>query len=184
VSKNILLSDFFKNERVRDVIEWILYLGAAIIFAILINRFVILNAHIPSSSMEKTIMTGDNLFVFRLSYLFSEPKRFDIVVFKFPDNENMLYIKRIIGMPGEKLEIKDGKVYINDSDEALDDSFINGKSLGDYGPYFIPNDSYFMMGDNRMNSQDSRFWYKSFLNKNKILGKAIFRYSPSFKILK
>jgi len=179
-----LLEKIFKSERVRDFVEWVLYLIAAIIFALLINRFVILNAHVPSSSMEKTIMTGDNLFVYRLSYLLKKPQRFDIIVFEYPDNEKLLYIKRLIGLPGEKLEVKDGKVYINDSQEALRDDFVNGIALGDYGPYFIPEDSYFMMGDNRNNSQDSRFWHHTFLNKKKIIGKAIFRYSPRFKILK
>jgi signal peptidase I len=180
----LFFKDIFKNKYVQDIIEWFMYISLAIVFAFLINRFVILNAHIPSSSMEKTIMAGDNLFVCRLSYLFSDPKRFDIVVFKYPDNEKLLYIKRVIGLPGEKVEVKDGKVYINDSINALNDNFVNGIPLGDYGPYFVPDESYFVLGDNRNNSQDARFWHHTFLKKDKILGKAILRYSPNLKILK
>jgi signal peptidase I, bacterial type len=177
------VKDFFKSERFRDILEWIIYLSFSILLAVFINKFIILNAHIPSGSMEQTIMTGDDLFVYRLPYLFSNPKRFDVVVFDYPDNEKLLYVKRIIALPGEKVEIKNGKVYINDSNEPLYEDFVNGQPLGDYGPYYVPDNCYFMMGDNRNNSQDSRFWHNKFVSKDKIVGKAIFRYSPSFKII-
>ena len=96
--------------------------------------------------MEKTLMTGDSLLVNRLNYLFSAPKRFDIVVFIPPDNEKNLFIKRIIGMPGEKLEVVSGKVYIND--EPLEENFLDKETYEFAGPYYIPNGCYFMMGDN------------------------------------
>lgn len=178
------MKDFFKSGCFREILEWVVYISFSILLAVFINKFIIMNAHVPSGSMENTIMTGDNLFVYRMPYLFSEPKRFDIIVFDYPDNEKLLYIKRIIGLPGEKVEIKDGKVYINDAKEPLKEDFVNGEPLGDYGPYYVPQDSYFMMGDNRNNSQDSRFWRNTFLSRKKIIGKAVFKYSPGFKIIK
>ena len=99
------------------------------------------------------------------------------------DEESQLYIKRIIGLPGETVTIIDGKVYIDGSDTPLDDSFCpetpDGK--GD-GVYQVPEDCYFMMGDNRNNSHDSRFWNHKYVARDKILGKALFRYWPLNRI--
>ena len=173
--------NFFQSQKVRDALEWFVYIALSILMAIFINKFIILNANIPTGSMEKTIMTGDKLFVYRLSYVFRKPKRFDIAVFKFPDappDHDILYIKRIIGLPGEKIEIKDGRVYINDSQTPLKDDFVKEEPLGDYGPYYVPEGSYFMLGDNRNNSLDSRFWHNPFVKKKDLIGKPIFRYSP------
>lgn len=155
-----------------------------VIVVLIVNNFILINAKIPSPSMEQTIMTGDRVFGNRLAYLFQDPERFDIVVFKYPDDETKLYIKRIIGLPGETVEIRDGKVYINGSEEPLDDSFTPETPLGDYGPYTVPENSYFMMGDNRNHSSDSRFWNNPYVSEDKILGKAILRYFPGIKFLK
>ena len=95
-----------------------------------------------------------------------------------------LFIKRIIGMPGETVEIKDGKVYINGSEEPLKDSFTPETPVGDYGPYTVPEDSYFVLGDNRNYSRDSRFWNNPYVAEDKILGKAVLRYFPGIKLLK
>lgn len=155
-----------------------------VIVVLIVNNFILINAKIPSPSMEQTIMTGDRVFGNRLAYLFQDPERFDIVVFKYPDDETKLFIKRIIGLPGETVEIRDGKVYINGSEEPLDDSFTPETPLGDYGPYTVPENSYFMMGDNRNHSSDSRFWNNPYVSEDKILGKAILRYFPGIKFLK
>lgn len=152
----------------------IIVVGAVFI----INNFIIINAKIPSQSMENTIMTGDQIFGFRLAYLFSDPKRNDIVIFKYPDDESELFIKRIIGLPGETVEIKDGKVYIDNAETPLEDSYIAEPMLGDYGPYEVPENHYFMLGDNRNMSKDSRLWNNKFVSKDKILGKAGLRYFP------
>ena len=126
-------------------------------------------------------MTNDRVIGYRLAYLNSEPKRGDIVIFKFPDNEKVLYIKRIIGMPGEELAVRDGHVYIDG--EVLDEPYLNVVTAGDFGPYEIPEGAYFMMGDNRNDSADSRYWKNTFLYRDGIVGKAEFRYWPSFKKL-
>lgn len=161
------------------------------LIAMIVVSSVIINAVIPSGSMENTIMTGDRVIGNRLAYginlqigdkqicrKFSNPKRFDIIIFKYPDDESILYIKRIIGLPGETVEVKNGNVYINNSKEPLDDSFTAEKTIGNFGPYTVPEGSYFVMGDNRNDSNDSRFWKNTYVKFEQILGKAIFRYYP------
>ena len=108
-----------KESTAKTILEYVISIGIAIVAALLINNFILLNAKVPSGSMENTIMTGDRLFGFRLSYLMEDPKRGDIVIFKYPDNESINYIKRIIGLPGETVTIKDSKVYINNSATPL-----------------------------------------------------------------
>ena len=90
-------------------------------------------------------------------------------IFKFPDDESQLYIKRVIGLPGDKVQIIDGKVYINDSETPLDEPYLPEPPEGDYGPYYVPEDSYFMLGDNRNWSKDSRFWTNTYVKKEKVL---------------
>ena len=168
-----------KTDVKAEVISWVKTVLFAVLFALFITRFVIVNASIPSASMEDTVMTGDRIIAFRLAYVFSQPKRFDIVVFKFPDNESIYYIKRIIGLPGETVDIKNGKVYIDGSGEPLDDGFIRETQdiEGDMR-FVVPEGCYFMMGDNRNNSVDSRYWNRKFVEKKKILGEAVIRYYP------
>lgn len=168
----------------KEVLSWIYTIGAALILAYLLTNYVIINAVIPSGSMENTILKGDKLIANRLSYIFSEPERGDIVVFKYPDDETIPFIKRVIGLPGETVEIIDGVVYIDG--EPLEDEYIKepmDTSRGDKGPYLVPEDSYFMLGDNRNDSKDSREWINTYVEKDKILGKAVFRYYPRLTYL-
>lgn len=173
-----------KNSIWKELWEYIKMIIFVVVVVLIVNNFLLINARVPSESMEKTIMTGDRFFGNRLAYLFDDPERFDIVVFKYPDDESQLFVKRVIGLPGETVEIKDGKVYINGSETPLDDSFTPETTTGDYGPYVVPDGSYFMLGDNRNHSGDSRFWKQPYVEKEKIVGKAIFRYFPGVKILK
>jgi len=159
---------------VKEALSWVVVFVIAIALAFFINRFVIFKVEVPTGSMENTIITGDRVITFRLSYLFSEPKRGDIVVFPYPDDEEDDYIKRIIGLPGEIIEGRDGLVYING--EPLDEPYVREALDRDFGPYEIPEDHYFMMGDNRNESHDSRFWDNKFLARDKIKGKAILKY--------
>lgn len=173
-----------KNSIWKELWEYIKMIIFVVVVVLIVNNFLLINARVPSESMEKTIMTSDRFFGNRLAYLFDDPERFDIVVFKYPDDESQLFVKRVIGLPGETVEIKDGKVYINGSETPLDDSFTPETPTGDYGPYVVPDGSYFMLGDNRNHSGDSRFWKQPYVEKEKIVGKAIFRYFPGVKILK
>lgn len=172
-----------KQAIIEETVSWVKTILAAMVMAWFITTFLVVNAQVPSGSMENTVMTGDRLFANRLSYLFSKPERFDIVVFKFPDDESKLFIKRIIGLPGDRVEIRNNRIYINDSTEPLDDSFIKEPMYTPDAVYYVPEGYYFMMGDNRNNSSDSRMWQNTYVAENKILGKAVFKYSPKFEIL-
>lgn len=179
-----------------EIWDYVKMLIFVVVVVLIVNNVVLINAKIPSESMEETIMTGDRIFGFRLAYginldvsgkkiskKFTDPKRYDIVIFQYPDDESQLFIKRVIGLPGETVEIIDGKVYIDGSDTPLDDSFIPEKSIGSFGPYEVPEDSYFMLGDNRNNSKDSRFWENTYVRFDQIVGKAVIRYFPTIKLL-
>ena len=167
----------------REILSWVLTFALAIGAAFLIKNYLIINADVPTGSMENTIMPGDRLIGNRLAFLKDTPERGDVVIFHYPDDEEELYVKRVIGLPGEVVEIKDGKVYIDGSPTPLDDSFIPEKMIGSYGPYTVPENCYFMLGDNRNDSKDSRSWKNKFVRFDQIVGKAVVRYYPSFKWL-
>ena len=169
-----------KNPIAREILEWVMVIVISAALAFALDKYIIVNAKIPSASMEPTIMTGDRLIGNRLAYKTGDkPERGDVVIFLFPDNEDEYFIKRVIGLPGETVTIKNGGVYINDSTTPLDESdYLVTVPLGDYGPYTVPQGAYFMMGDNRNNSMDSRFWKQPYVYENKILGKAWIRYYP------
>ena len=171
-----------KKSALREILDYVIMIVVVVAGVYLLTEFIIINARIPTSSMEETIGVGDRIFGSRLAYKKSDPERFDIVIFKFPDDESKLYIKRVIGLPGDTVVILDGKVYINGSSEPLDDSFCPETPLGNFGPYSVPEDSYFMLGDNRNYSADSRFWENTFVRRDKILGKAVLRYWPLSEI--
>lgn len=170
-----------KNVILNELVEWLGVIFTSLIIAMFINFCIIVNAKVPSGSMENTIMTGDRVIGFRLSYAFDEPQRGDIVIFKYPDDESILYIKRIIGMPGDHIMVKEGSVFVNG--EVLDEPYLDVVTNGTFGPYDVPEDSYFMMGDNRNMSADSRVWDNTYVHKDKILGKAIFKYYPNIESL-
>jgi len=168
-----------------EVISWTKTIIFAVIVSLFITNFVIVNATVPSGSMENMIMTGDRLVAFRLSYLMNPPKRYDVVVFKYPDDpeQKLLYVKRVIGLPGETVNIKEGKVYIDGSAEPLADYFTKETPAAEIEMTFtVPDGYYFMLGDNRNISYDSRYWTNKFVAEKKILGQVVFRYFPSFKI--
>ena len=162
----------------RELFQWVAAIVAAVLIALAIDNFVIVNAQIPSGSMENTIMTGDRVIGNRFAYSFSDPQRFDIIIFRYPDDESQLFIKRIIGLPGETVEIRDGKIYLNGSDEPLEDVQTKETMVGSFGPYTVPENSYFVMGDNRNNSSDSRTDMVGNIKRENIIGKAWLRIWP------
>ena len=172
-----------KTNAKKEVFEWIFSIAIGVIIAVLINRFVLINARVPSASMENNIMTGDRLFGYRLAYVNEEVERGDIVIFKFPDDESQLFIKRVIGLPNETVTIIDGKVYIDDNKEPLYEPYLAQEMVGTFGPYEVPENCYFMLSDNRNYSRDSRFWENTYVSKDKILGKALFRYFPKISTI-
>lgn len=175
-----------KSRRGRIILEIISYvaiIAAAFILATLTNRYLIVNARIPSGSMIPTITEGNRIIGNRLAYINSDPKRGDVVVFYYPDDETQKYIKRIIGLPGETVYIEHGTVYING--QPLDESdYLTVETSGVSGPFTVPENCYFMMGDNRNSSWDSRFWNNTFVSKDKIIAKAMFCYFPTIHLIK
>ncbi len=148
----------------------------------LLNKYMIANAQVPTSSMETTVMAGDRILVNRLSYLFGEPERGDIVTFIYPDDGETLYLKRILGLPGETIEGKGGTIYIDG--EPLEQDYTDEVSYDRFGPFQVPEGAYFMMGDNRNDSWDSRYWEHKFVKKEDIIGKAAVSYFPHPRFLK
>lgn len=169
-----------EQSSVKEMISWLITIAFAVVAALFIKNYVIVNANIPSGSMENTIMTGDRLFGNRLAYYMKSPERGDIIIFKNPDDETENYIKRVIGLPGETVEIRDAKIYINGSQNPLEETYIKEEWTVATGPYVytIPENSYLVLGDNRNNSWDARDWENTYVSKDKILGKAVFRYYP------
>lgn len=169
----------------QEIWDWVKIIITAAIIAFVLNKFIIANSRVPSGSMENTIMTKDRVIGSRLAYYFEDPQRGDIVIFHFPDDESLYYVKRIIGLPGDIIDIKDGHVYLNNSETPLEEPYL--KEPMNTEPdlhYVVPEDSYFMMGDNRNASADSRRWKNTFLKKDKIIAKVMFRYFPSIGIVK
>lgn len=169
-----------KSSPVREALSWVLTFVIAIVVAYVLKNYVIINATVPTGSMEHTIEPKDNLFGLRLSYLFSEPKRGDIVIFKAPDDESEKYIKRVIGLPGEKVTIEEGKIYIDDSETPLVENYLKEEWKRATGPYEfdVPEGCYLMLGDNRNDSEDARYWKNTYVSKDAIIGKAYFIYYP------
>lgn len=149
-----------------------------VLLALFCSKVLIVNATIPSGSMENTIHPGDRIIGLRLAYLCQEPKREDIVIFRFPDDESQVFIKRVIGLPGETVRIVDGQVYIDGSETPLEEMYLKEVPQGSFGPFEVPEDCYFVMGDNRNHSHDSRYWENHFVKKDEILAKAVFQYYP------
>ncbi len=162
--------------RIVDTVEVV---TVALVMALIIRHFVLQTSVIPSPSMVPTLMVKDRLFVNKFIYRFTPVHRGDIVVFDSPLDDGKDYVKRCIGLPGETLEVKTGEVYINGKLLVLPGVNVQ-TDKSDFGPYTIPSDSYFMMGDNRGNSYDSRYW--GALNERKLLGKAIFTFWPLYRM--
>ncbi|MBE5921655.1 MAG: signal peptidase I [Lachnospiraceae bacterium] len=158
----------------------------AFAIAFIIDNFFIVNATVPTGSMQNTIMAGDRMIGWRLSYKMSEPERGDVIIFKYPDDPSQKYVKRVIGLPGETVTITKGNIYINDDTEPLVEDYLpeNWVWKNDGFTFIVPQDCYFVLGDNRNNSHDARSWTNTYVTKDAILGKALFCYWPLDSIKK
>ena len=156
--------------------EWVPTLFWAILLALVLRSYAVASYYIPSGSMENTLMERDLLIADKLSYklLGHDPQRGDVMIFRYPEDPRLDYIKRIIGLPGDDVEVRDGIVYVNG--EALSESYIKEKPFSDFGPVTVGSDEYFVMGDNRNHSSDSRVW--GTVPRKNIEGRAVFVFWP------
>ena len=171
-----------ENSIWRELGGWLLYLLVIIGLSFLIITFVGQRSRVDGSSMETTLSDGDNLIVDKISYRFRDPKRYEIIVFPYQYKENTYYIKRIIGLPGETVQVKDGYVYING--EQLDEHYGN-ELMMDPGiaaePVTLGEDEYFVLGDNRNHSSDSREETVGVIKRDNLVGRAWIRIWPFSK---
>jgi len=168
-----------KNSLGYEIYTWVRDFSIIILVILLFTNFVAERTKVIGDSMEPSIHDGDRIFIDKLSYRFTEPERFDVVVFPYDKNPDLNYIKRIIGLPGEEVDIKGGKIYING--EVLDEHF-GKETIKVYGnqdfPIVIPEGEYFVLGDNRNESLDSRYKDVGTIPKEELLGKAGLRIWP------
>lgn len=168
------------NKVLKEIINTLLYLLFVLCATLLLITFVGQRTEVEGVSMQPTLNNGDNLIVDKISYRFSDPQRFDIIVFTFQHKENTYYIKRIIGLPGETVQIdEDGNIYING--EVLKENYGKEiiKSAGiAKDPIVLGADEYFVMGDNRNNSTDSRTEIVGNIKRDIIIGRAWVRIWP------
>lgn len=172
----------------REIASLVLYVMLLLSLTYLLVTYVVQRTVVEGNSMNATLSDGDSVFLDKLSYRFSEPERYDIVVFDYMYKLDTRYIKRIIGLPGESVMIQDGYVYIDQHDgngfQKLEDD-IYGNEVIDWGKYGLAEtsitlgeDEYFVLGDNRNNSHDSRKEDVGNISKDQIIGKAVLRIWP------
>ena len=174
------------RHRARSAGEWAFVLALAIAVALLVRHFLVQSYYIPSPSMRPTLIEHDRLLVTKVNYQWGEVARGDVIVFKRPPSMQVSasehiddLVKRVIGLPGDTVESRDGRVYINGA--PLDEPYLPaGTVTEDIKSTVVPVDEYFMMGDNRGNSFDSRYW--GTIHRNEIIGKVVFRFWPPNRI--
>ena len=167
----------------KEILDWVIYIGIILLFTYLIITYVGVRTRVSGQSMQPTLHDGDNLLVDKLTYRFRDPKRYEIVVFPSKYEEDTYYSKRIIGLPGETVQIIDGYVYINGEKlkkdygaEVMQDSGIAEE------PITLGEDEYFVLGDNRNHSSDSRVPNVGVLKRKDLLGRAWVRIWPLDRI--
>lgn len=159
----------------RELLEWGKALVIAVILALAIRGLLLQPYRVEGTSMVPTLQNGERLFLNRLIYRLHPPQRGDVVVVPLPD-EGISIVKRVIGLPGETVEIKDGSVWIDG--DRLGEDYLAGQTLGSYGPVQVPDGKVFVLGDNRQASRDSRYSSVGFIEYARVKGKAMLVYWP------
>ena len=168
-----------KPNIILEIFSFILYMAVVVGFSFFVITYVGQRTYVSGSSMENTLSDGDNLIVDKITYRFSAPKRYDVIVFPFRYQKNVYYIKRVIGLPGETVQIKNGDIYIDG--EILYESY--GREVMKHAglaaePITLGEDEYFVLGDNRNDSTDSRDPNVGVIHRDEIIGRAWVRIWP------
>ena len=167
------------NPYVRSLCEWLLAVAAAVLIFLVVRSFVFRFAHVSGNSMEPTLNHGDTVVLSRVHYLFGEPKKGDIVAFPYKENPSEYYIKRVIGVPGDVIDLTDYRFTVNGvplSDEFSSEAVL---ALGDVRfPLTVEDGRYFVLGDNRNGSKDSRYAAVGCVPKGQMVGKVVLRVWP------
>ena len=194
-----------------ELISWIQVILSAAVIAFVLTTFIIANSEVPTGSMENTIMAGSRVIGSRLHYKFSDPEQGDVAIFVFGwqctscnvivEGEKMetcprcgakagrrartiYYVKRVIGVPGDVIDIVDDEVYLNGSDTPLEEPYLaEPMNAGESFHFEVPENCYFMMGDNRNYSLDARYWNNHYIYKDKMIAKVILEYFPTPKLI-
>jgi len=147
----------------------------AALLSLVIITFVVQAFYIPSGSMEPTLMVDDRILVAKFMYRFEPVHRGDVIVFRYPLNPQRDFVKRVVGLPGDRVQLKDGVVHL-DGTVLSEKGYTIKPDFGNYGPVTVPASQFFVLGDNRNNSEDSRFF--GYVPRGNVIGKAIFIYWP------
>ena len=179
----LILPEMLMKHQENELLEWIKTLGIATVLAVGIRTFIVEPRYIPTGSMIPTLKVNDRLLIEKVTYRFRQPQRGDIVVFSpteilqskgYKDD----FIKRIIGLPGETIEVRDGKVFVND--RPIVEEYILAPPKYRFGPVTVPEKEYLVLGDNRNKSSDSHQW--GFVPRSNFIGRAAFRFYPFARI--
>jgi len=173
-----MLKRYIQNDVLRNILEWVISILIAIIIFLLIDNFVAKSARVYGASMEPTYAHHDRVIINRFVYFFTDPEIGDIIAFPFAADPSQQYIKRIVGLPGDEMDVRGGFVYRNG--ERLDDEFSHLQSFQStvIFPIIVEEDRFFVLGDNRPISEDSRFHRVGNVPRDDILGRVDFRWFP------
>jgi signal peptidase I len=164
-----------KKSMIRELLETVISAG---IIAFIIITFIGQVTVVRGASMEPTLHNNERLIANKISYRFETPERGEIIIFRPPLEIKRNYIKRIVGIPGDKIEITNGEIYLND--KKLEESYVKNRSYENMPPTIVPDNSFFVLGDNRPNSSDSRYW--GFVPRKNVVGRAWIVFWPLNKI--
>ena len=164
------------NDPLKEMKEWIQAIVTAVVLALLIRTFLFEIILVDGSSMLPTLHDADRIFVNKIGYIIGGPHHGDVVIFKTPEDPHTNYVKRIIGLPGDRVRIQGGVVYVNN--KALTEPYILEPPYDDYEEVTVPKGTFFALGDNRNGSKDSRDLHVGFVPVGNLLGKAVLRLWP------
>ena len=174
-----MLDKYIKNEKLKSLAEWVIAAGMAYLAYLLLSHFVYATAEVSGPSMNPTLHHGERVIINKLVYVLGAPEKGDVIAFPYPANPLDKHVKRIIGAPGDLIEVNEHKLYING--ELLEDEFSYEPlvTVGDTQyPITVGSDEYFVMGDNRNNSKDSRSSSVGLIQRENIIGQIWIRFFP------